>query len=173
MQNCAVGLPAAAARCHGPPSHRITTVSERNLCPTFYTAPGTPPDEVSVERARSPPRREWLQTTLSWSTVNKSVSRNPSDDRPDATTHPHDHGSPTCTSRRCRAPAGGSVSNPPGRFYQYSPAAVDMLTARQRARCGDHDGAIPQLRAAVDDQNSYNHVSTVWDCQGCENGVTH
>ena len=26
-----------------PPSHRITTVSERNLCPNFYTAPGTPP----------------------------------------------------------------------------------------------------------------------------------
>ena len=29
------------------PSRRITTVSERNLCPNFYTAPGTPPVLVS------------------------------------------------------------------------------------------------------------------------------
>ena len=30
-----------------PLSHRITAVSERNLCPNFYTAPGTPPGYVS------------------------------------------------------------------------------------------------------------------------------
>jgi hypothetical protein len=35
-----------------PPSHRITTVSERNLCPNFYTAPGTPP----VTQKRTPAR---------------------------------------------------------------------------------------------------------------------
>ena len=31
-----------------------------------------------------------------------------------------------------------------GRFYQYSLAAVDVYTARERARRGDRDGAIPQ-----------------------------
>jgi hypothetical protein len=36
-----------------------------------------------------------------------------------------------------------------GRFYQYSHAAMD--TARERARRGDRDGAIPLLRGAVDD----------------------
>jgi hypothetical protein len=38
-----------------------------------------------------------------------------------------------------------------GRFYQFSLAAVDMYTAREQASCGDRDGAIPQLRAAIDD----------------------
>jgi hypothetical protein len=38
-----------------------------------------------------------------------------------------------------------------GRFYQFSLAAGDMYTARERARCGDRDGAIPQMRAAIDD----------------------
>ena len=38
-----------------------------------------------------------------------------------------------------------------GRFYQYSLAAVDVYTARERARRGDRDGAIPLLRGAVDD----------------------
>jgi class 3 adenylate cyclase len=38
-----------------------------------------------------------------------------------------------------------------GRFYQFSLAAVDMYTARERARRGDRDGAIPQMRAAIDD----------------------
>jgi len=38
-----------------------------------------------------------------------------------------------------------------GRFYRFSLAAVDMYTARERARCGDRDGAIPQMRAAIDD----------------------
>ena len=38
-----------------------------------------------------------------------------------------------------------------GRFYQYSLAAVDMYTARERARRGDRDTAIPQMRAAIDD----------------------
>jgi hypothetical protein len=37
-----------------------------------------------------------------------------------------------------------------GRFYQFS-LAVDVYTARERARCGDRDDAIHQLRAAVDD----------------------
>jgi hypothetical protein len=38
-----------------------------------------------------------------------------------------------------------------GRFYQYSLAAVDVDTARERARRGDRDGAIPLLRGAADD----------------------
>ena len=38
-----------------------------------------------------------------------------------------------------------------GRFYQYSLAAVDVYTARERARRGDRDSAIPQMRAAIDD----------------------
>jgi hypothetical protein len=38
-----------------------------------------------------------------------------------------------------------------GRFYQYLLAAVDVDTARERARRGDCDGAIPLLRGAVDD----------------------
>ncbi len=36
-----------------------------------------------------------------------------------------------------------------GRFYQLP--SVDVFTARERARCGDRDGAIPQLRAVMDD----------------------
>ena len=36
-----------------------------------------------------------------------------------------------------------------GRFYQYLLAAVDVYTARERARRGDRDGAIPQMRAAI------------------------
>jgi adenylate cyclase len=38
-----------------------------------------------------------------------------------------------------------------GRFYQYLLAAVHVDTARERARRGDRDGAIPLLRGAVDD----------------------
>ena len=38
-----------------------------------------------------------------------------------------------------------------GRFYQFSLAAVDVYAARERARRGDRDGAIPQMRAAIDD----------------------
>jgi class 3 adenylate cyclase len=38
-----------------------------------------------------------------------------------------------------------------GRFYQYLLAAVDVYTARELARRGDRDGAIPLMRAAVDD----------------------
>ena len=38
-----------------------------------------------------------------------------------------------------------------GRFYQYLLAAVDVYTARELARRGDRDGAIPLLRGAVDD----------------------
>ncbi|HXO50066.1 MAG TPA: hypothetical protein VN888_03355 [Mycobacterium sp.] len=37
-----------------------------------------------------------------------------------------------------------------GRFYQYLLAAVDVYTARELARRGDRDGAIPVMRAAVD-----------------------
>ena len=33
-----------------------------------------------------------------------------------------------------------------GRFYLFSLAVVDVYTARERARRGDRDGAIPQLR---------------------------
>ena len=38
-----------------------------------------------------------------------------------------------------------------GRFHQYSLAVVDVYTARERARRGDRYGAIPQLRAVMDD----------------------
>ena len=38
-----------------------------------------------------------------------------------------------------------------GRFDQFSLAAVDMYTARERARWGDRDHALPQMRAAIDD----------------------
>jgi hypothetical protein len=38
-----------------------------------------------------------------------------------------------------------------GRFYQYSLAAADVDTARERAKRGDRDGAIPLLRGAVDE----------------------
>ena len=37
-----------------------------------------------------------------------------------------------------------------GRFYQWLLAAVDVYTARELARRGDRDGAIPVMRAAVD-----------------------
>ena len=52
-----------------------------------------------------------------------------------------------------------------GRFYQFSLAAVDVYTARERARCGDRDGAIPQICAAIDDlfhagQHSYGIPAT-------------
>jgi class 3 adenylate cyclase len=38
-----------------------------------------------------------------------------------------------------------------GRFYQYLLAAVDMYTARERARSGERDTAISQLRKAIHD----------------------
>ena len=38
-----------------------------------------------------------------------------------------------------------------GRFYLSELPAVDVWTARERARRGDRDGAIPQMRAAIDD----------------------
>jgi hypothetical protein len=37
-------------------------------------------------------------------------------------------------------------------------AAVDVYTARERARCGDRDGAIPLLREAVDDLFHGGHL---------------
>ena len=45
-----------------------------------------------------------------------------------------------------------------GRFYQFSLAAVDVYTARERARRGDRDGAIPQIRAAIDDLFRSGHL---------------
>jgi class 3 adenylate cyclase len=38
-----------------------------------------------------------------------------------------------------------------GRFYLSEVRAVDMYTARERARRGDRDGALPVMRAAVDE----------------------
>jgi hypothetical protein len=38
-----------------------------------------------------------------------------------------------------------------GRFPQFSRAAVDVYTARERAGSGDRDNAIPQLRAVIAD----------------------
>ena len=50
-----------------------------------------------------------------------------------------------------------------GRFYQYLLAAVDVYTARERARRGDRDGAIPVMRAAVDDLFD---AGQLWTCIG-------
>jgi hypothetical protein len=52
-----------------------------------------------------------------------------------------------------------------GRFYQSMLAGVDMYTARERARCGDRDSAIRQMRAAIDDlvhaeNRSYGMLAT-------------
>ena len=38
-----------------------------------------------------------------------------------------------------------------GRFYLFMLPVVDVLAARGRARCGDRDGALPQMRAATND----------------------
>ena len=46
-----------------------------------------------------------------------------------------------------------------GRFYRFSLAVVDVYAARERARCGDRDGAIPQMRAAIDDMFHAGHLS--------------
>ncbi len=48
-----------------------------------------------------------------------------------------------------------------GRTYQFTLAAVDACTARERARRGDRDGAIPLLREAVDD---LFHAGHLWSC---------
>jgi class 3 adenylate cyclase len=50
-----------------------------------------------------------------------------------------------------------------GRTYQFMLAAVDVCTARERARCGDRDGAIPLLHEAVDD---LFHAGHLWACIG-------
>ena len=38
-----------------------------------------------------------------------------------------------------------------GGFYLFVLPVIDVWAARERARCGDRDGAIPQMRAAIDD----------------------
>jgi hypothetical protein len=38
-----------------------------------------------------------------------------------------------------------------GGFYLFVLPDIDVWAARERARCGDRDGAIPQMRAAIDD----------------------
>ena len=38
-----------------------------------------------------------------------------------------------------------------GGFYLFVLPVFDVWAARERARCGDRDGAIPQMRAAIDD----------------------
>jgi class 3 adenylate cyclase len=50
-----------------------------------------------------------------------------------------------------------------GRFYLFLLAVVDMCTARERARSGDRDGAIPLLREVVDD---LFHAGQLWSCIG-------
>ena len=45
-----------------------------------------------------------------------------------------------------------------GRFYRFSLAAVDIYTALERARCGDRDSAISQMRAAIDDMFHSGHL---------------
>jgi hypothetical protein len=51
------------------------------------------------------------------------------------------------------------------RFYQFTLAAVDVYTARELARCGDRDSAIPQMRTVIGDlfhaeYRSYGIVGT-------------
>jgi class 3 adenylate cyclase len=48
-----------------------------------------------------------------------------------------------------------------GRTYQFMLAVVDVGTARERARRGDRDGAIPLVREAVDD---LFHAGHLWSC---------
>jgi hypothetical protein len=48
-----------------------------------------------------------------------------------------------------------------GRTYQFMLAVVDVGTARERARRGDRDGAIPLVREAVDD---LFHAGHLWGC---------
>ena len=38
-----------------------------------------------------------------------------------------------------------------GRFYLFMLPVLDVWGARERARCGDRDGAIPQMCAAIED----------------------
>ena len=38
-----------------------------------------------------------------------------------------------------------------GGFYLFVLPVIEVWAARERARCGDRDGAIPQMRAAIDD----------------------
>ena len=52
-----------------------------------------------------------------------------------------------------------------GRFYLFMLPVVDVWAARGRARCGDRDGALPQMRAATNDlfhagQHSYGIPAT-------------
>src|SRR6478672_9264465 len=52
-----------------------------------------------------------------------------------------------------------------GRFYVFMLPVVDVWAARERARCGDRDGALPQMRAATNDlfhagQHSYGIPAT-------------
>jgi hypothetical protein len=46
-----------------------------------------------------------------------------------------------------------------GRFYVFMLPVVQVWAARERARCGDRDGAIPQMRAATDDLFHAGHLS--------------
>ena len=48
-----------------------------------------------------------------------------------------------------------------GRFYQYLLAAVDVYTARERARRGDRDSAISQMRAVIDDLFRAGHLYSI------------
>jgi hypothetical protein len=50
-----------------------------------------------------------------------------------------------------------------GRFYRFILPSVEALIARERARRGDRDGAIPLLREAVDD---LFHAGQLWNCIG-------
>ena len=52
-----------------------------------------------------------------------------------------------------------------GRFYVFMLPVIDVWAARGRARCGDCDGAVPQMRAATNDlfhagQHSYGIPAT-------------
>ena len=46
---------------------------------------------------------------------------------------------------------GRSATCASRRFYLFVLPLIDVWAARERARCGDRDGAIPQMRAAIDD----------------------
>jgi hypothetical protein len=48
-----------------------------------------------------------------------------------------------------------------GRFYSFLLPVIETMAARERARRGDRDGAIPLLREAVDD---LFHARQLWSC---------
>jgi adenylate cyclase len=63
-----------------------------------------------------------------------------------------------------------------GRFYVFMLPVIDVWAARERARCGDRGGALPQMRAATNDlfyagQHSYGIPATGFWWRRCWSAV--